>query len=87
MSRGLGKLQRAILEALDADSTPGGVYNWSAIRAAVAKQVGGYGRYGMTSAFEASFSRAMRTLSQRGLVQYLRYANQIRYRAEGSGKR
>ena len=87
MSRGLGRLQREILAAMDADHEAEFVtidrrpiYDLYAIKATLAQR--GYGRlcrvwvpripemYIWTSgAFTASFSRAIKTLLARGLVQ------------------
>jgi hypothetical protein len=64
MSRGLGKLQRAILEALPTTEIYAGVYDLSALKRALAEPGSCY-----TASFEAAFSRAVRTLMARGLLQ------------------
>jgi hypothetical protein len=67
MRRGLGKLQRALLEAMDADPRPGGVFRYGDIREAVARQLGQL-RTGDVpfDTFEVAFSRAIRTLRAGG---------------------
>ena len=80
MSRGLGKLQRAILDALPAHEHTNypGVYNLFRLRVALAQEWGKtyeyrkrYGGTGIAvdSSFAACFSRAVRTLMERGLLK------------------
>jgi hypothetical protein len=70
MSRGLGKLQRAILEVLpDHTADYCDVYDVRAIKWALAYRWGAvYRDWCISAEFEASFSRAMRTLVKRGLL-------------------
>jgi hypothetical protein len=81
MSRGLGTLQRAIIEALDthqailatihADPLAGRRhYHVEDLRAVVVRRLGGDAREGYTRSFEAAMSRALRTLGARGLIRY-----------------
>jgi hypothetical protein len=78
MSRGLGKFQRTILEAMQADQTPGGVYQWGAIQRAVGELLGYQWHYsGYGGAFDAAFSRAIRTLDRRGLVRHSPYSGWV----------
>jgi hypothetical protein len=69
MSRGLGTLQRAILEALPTAEVYLGVYDLRAVKFTLAKQWGAWDGWNLDSSFEASFSRAVRTLITRGYVQ------------------
>jgi hypothetical protein len=83
MSRGLGKLQRAILTALPAhelEKYPG-VYDLKKLRLALAHEWGKthvlmkYGRpcgFWIGGAFTACFSRAVQSLMRRGLLTTLR---------------
>lgn len=79
MSRGLGTLQRAILDALPAHEVNGypGVYDLKKLRMSVAHAWGKthplikYGRpagFWVDGAFAACVSRAVRTLMKRGLL-------------------
>jgi hypothetical protein len=69
MSPGLGTLQRAILEALPTAEVYIGVYDVRRLKREVADQWNAwYGAY-LTASFEASFSRAVRTLIARGYVE------------------
>jgi hypothetical protein len=79
MSRGLGWLQREILETLD-KARPGvyyeqlGIYDVGRTKVHLAKKLGRMGwndhahQPCVQPAFQASFSRAMRTLVDRGLL-------------------
>lgn len=80
MSRGLGKLQRAILDALPAHEEPKhpGVYSLYRVRIALAQEWGKARPYtkrsggpaiDVDSSFAACFSRAVRTLMQRRLLK------------------
>jgi hypothetical protein len=75
MSRGLGSLQRAILEVLpDHPADYIGVYDVRAMKWTLARRWGAvYGDWCISAEFEASFSRAMRTLVTRGLIQRTLY--------------
>ena len=75
MSRGLGKLQRAILEAMHADPRPAGVFRYGDHRVAVARQLGQLrtGYVPFSGAFEAAFARAIRTLERRGFIRHVPY--------------
>jgi hypothetical protein len=75
MSRGLGKLQRAILEVLPNHTADyADVYDLRAIKWALAYRCGAvYHDWCINGEFEASFSRAVCTLVKRGLLQRTLY--------------
>jgi hypothetical protein len=66
MSRGLGKLQREIMERLDhAETRPGSnAYDLRRLRRVIAGE-----EYGKNGAFQASFCRAVHGLINRGILQ------------------
>jgi hypothetical protein len=75
MSRGLGKLQRAILEVLpDHPADYAEVYDLRAIKWTLAYRWGAvYRDWCIDAAFEAAFSRAVRTLVTRRLLRRTLY--------------
>jgi hypothetical protein len=81
VSRGLGTLQRAILEAIRADQAileaicadPAawrGRYRIEDLRTVVARRLGRFACEERTRSFAAAVSRARRTLGARGLIRY-----------------